>query len=108
MSSIEKTGKATQGSSPGQAGYARSSDAPLWSCSQTPDRQIHATNVEWFPRSAIRLALSNLHRVERMVWVTSPREKAPDRKREFECYCLTKTGRTQLVVEESLWRKMDR
>ena len=31
---------------------------------------------------------------------------APDRNREFKSYRLTKKGRKQLAVEESLWKEM--
>ena len=47
-----------------------------------------------------------LHRLERRGWVTSKREMAPDRNREFKYYRLTEKGRKQLVVEESEWKQM--
>jgi PadR family transcriptional regulator, regulatory protein PadR len=47
-----------------------------------------------------------LHRLERIGWVTSKWEKAPDRNREFKYYRLTEKGKKQLLVEESQWKQM--
>jgi transcriptional regulator len=47
-----------------------------------------------------------LHRMERKGWLTSSWEKAPDRNRDFKYYRLTRTGRKQLLQEESAWKRV--
>jgi PadR family transcriptional regulator, regulatory protein PadR len=47
-----------------------------------------------------------LHRLERRGWVVSKWETAPDRNREFKYYRLTGKGKSQLVIEESQWKRM--
>jgi transcriptional regulator len=48
-----------------------------------------------------------LHRLERKGWIAAKWERAgKDLKREFKYYCLTATGKKQLVAEESKWKKL--
>ena len=47
-----------------------------------------------------------LHRLEREGWVASKWEMAKDRNRELNYYRLTPTGKKQLVVEESKWKRL--
>ena len=46
-----------------------------------------------------------LHRLERKGLISAKWE-APDQKREFKYYRLTPEGRTQLVAEESRWKRL--
>jgi PadR family transcriptional regulator, regulatory protein PadR len=47
-----------------------------------------------------------LRRVERIGWVVSKWETAPDRNREFKYYRLTEKGKKQSLIEESQWKQM--
>jgi len=47
-----------------------------------------------------------LHRMERKGWIVSKWETAKERNREFKYYRLTRTGRKQLVCEESRWKQL--
>lgn len=50
-----------------------------------------------------------LHRLERKGWISAKWE-APrkDLRREFKYYRLTRSGRKQLVAEESKWKQLTR
>jgi PadR family transcriptional regulator len=63
-------------------------------------KRIQRTTNEFLPMQQESLYPA-LHRLERRGRVTSKRETAPDRNREFKYYRLTEKGRKQLVVEES-------
>ena len=48
-----------------------------------------------------------LHRLERKGWLAASWEPAAsDLKREFKYYRLTAAGKTQLLAEESKWKKL--
>lgn len=48
-----------------------------------------------------------LHRLERKGWLTAKWEAAiKGQRREFKYYRLTPTGRKQLLLEESKWKKL--
>ncbi len=48
-----------------------------------------------------------LHRLERKGWIAAKWESAAkDGKREFKYYRLTPSGRKQLLVEESKWKRL--
>jgi PadR family transcriptional regulator PadR len=47
-----------------------------------------------------------LHRLERKGWVVAKWETATDRNRQFKYYRLTATGKKQLAVEESKWKRL--
>jgi transcriptional regulator len=47
-----------------------------------------------------------LHRLERKGWVASKWETGKERNREFKYYRLTRTGRKQLSIQESIWKRL--
>lgn len=48
-----------------------------------------------------------LHRLERKGWIAAKWEPAAkDLKREYKYYRLTRTGRKQLMAEESKWKQL--
>jgi PadR family transcriptional regulator PadR len=47
-----------------------------------------------------------LHRLERRGWVAAKWETGKDGNRQFKYYRLTATGKKQLTLEESKWKKL--